>query len=119
MKALLQLEEVGLLVLGIVLYLLLSYPIWLFFALLLAPDIGMLGYLLNDRVGAWSYNFFHHRGVAIVVYLSGMFSGIEELQLAGIIVFTHIAIDRALGYGLKYEKGFKFTHLGRVGKKDG
>jgi hypothetical protein len=24
-----------------------------------------------------------------------------------------------LGYGLKYEKGFKFTHLGEIGKKNG
>ena len=98
----------------------LNYPIWWFFALLLVPDIGMLGYLFNDRIGAWSYNLFHHRGTAIALYLVGMFF-LESrgLQLAGVIIFSHIAMDRALGYGMKYEKGFKFTHLGKVGKSNG
>jgi uncharacterized protein DUF4260 len=26
-------------------------------------------------------------------------------------------MDRAVGYGLKYQAGFGFTHLGRLGKK--
>ena len=120
MKTLLKLEEIALLLLGFMLFLNLAYPIWWFFALLLVPDIGMLGYLFNDRIGAWSYNLFHHRGIAIALYLIGLFfleSG--GLQLAGLILFSHIAMDRALGYGMKYEKGFKFTHLGKVGKSNG
>ena len=28
---------------------------------------------------------------------------------------AHIAVDRALGYGLKYGAGFGLTHLGRIG----
>jgi uncharacterized protein DUF4260 len=32
------------------------------------------------------------------------------------IWLAHIGIDRALGYGLKYEAGFTFTHLGRIGQ---
>ncbi|WP_240639249.1 DUF4260 family protein [Micromonospora ureilytica] len=28
----------------------------------------------------------------------------------------HIAVDRALGYGLKTTEGFEHTHLGRMGK---
>lgn len=31
------------------------------------------------------------------------------------IWLAHIGIDRALGYGLKYQAGFGFTHLGRAG----
>jgi hypothetical protein len=27
---------------------------------------------------------------------------------------THIGVDRAVGYGLKYPTGFKDTHLQRV-----
>jgi len=36
------------------------------------------------------------------------------------MVSAHIGFDRALGYGLKYSKGFGYTHLGRIGnaKKD-
>jgi hypothetical protein len=37
------------------------------------------------------------------------------LSLA-MIWLSHIGIDRALGYGLKYQAGFAFTHLGRIGK---
>ncbi|MGB8400729.1 DUF4260 family protein [Bradyrhizobium sp.] len=32
------------------------------------------------------------------------------------IWLAHIGFDRALGYGLKYQAGFGFTHLGRIGK---
>jgi len=32
-----------------------------------------------------------------------------------LIWLAHIGIDRALGYGLKYETGFTYTHLGRIG----
>jgi hypothetical protein len=35
------------------------------------------------------------------------------------IWLAHIGIDRALGYGLKYEAGFGFTHLGRIGRNKG
>ena len=120
MKTLLQLEELALLLIGFMLYLDMNYPIWCFFALLLVPDLGILGYRFNNRIGACSYTIFHHRGIAIALYLSGLFFlNRDGLQLAGIIIFSHIAIDRALGYGLKYEKGFKYTHLGKVGKANG
>jgi len=32
------------------------------------------------------------------------------------IWLAHIGFDRALGYGLKYNAGFGFTHLGRIGR---
>ncbi|HZJ19645.1 MAG TPA: DUF4260 family protein [Pricia sp.] len=28
-------------------------------------------------------------------------------------------MDRIFGYGLKYNKGFKFTHLGEIGNTNG
>ena len=51
-----------------------------------------------------------------MIYLAGFFFLFRILQLAGVIMFSHAAFDRLLGYGLKYEKGFKFTHLGEIGK---
>jgi len=36
-------------------------------------------------------------------------------QLIGIILFSHASMDRIMGYGLKYDKGFKYTHLGEIG----
>lgn len=42
----------------------------------------------------------------------------QVLSLSGIIVFGHSAIDRALGYGLKFNDDFKHTYLGWIGKKE-
>nr|WP_299383018.1 DUF4260 domain-containing protein [Allomuricauda sp.] len=120
MKTVIKLEELALLFFGFYLYMFMELPWWWFFALLLTPDIGMLGYLVNNKVGAFTYNLLHHRGLAILLYLIGVsIVNCNICELIGVIMFSHIALDRALGYGLKYEKGFKFTHLGEIGKKDG
>lgn len=71
---------------------------------------------LNTKIGAYSYNLFHHKGLSVLLYLAGCYLKIELLQLVGVILFSHAAMDRIFGYGLKYEKGFKYTHLGEVGK---
>lgn len=117
MKITLQLEQIAMFVLGIYGFTLLTYDWWVFVVLFLLPDLGMIGYLINPRTGALVYNIFHHRGLAILVYLTGVYFQMEIVQLTGIIVFSHIAFDRFLGYGLKYAKGFKFTHLGIIGKE--
>ncbi len=118
MKKLLKLEELLMFALGVYLYTLLPYPWWLFPALILAPDIGMLGYLVNNRVGAHTYNFFHHKGLAILIYLAASYLSIPLWQLLGIILFAHAALDRVFGYGLKYVSGFTHTHLGDIGKQN-
>jgi len=41
----------------------------------------------------------------------------EMYTLVGIILFSHSAMDRVFGYGLKYPDSFKNTHLGKIGKK--
>lgn len=117
MKTILTLEELGQLILGIALFSQLSYSWWLFPALLLLPDIGMLGYLINTKVGATVYNIFHHKGIAIAFILAGMFYLGEFYTLVGVILFSHSAMDRVFGYGLKYFDSFKNTHLGTIGKK--
>ena len=115
MQTLIKLEEVLLFVLGIYLFNILDYQWWWFLVLLLTPDIGMLGYLVNAKIGAISYNLFLHRAIAKVVYLIGIYLLEPILQLIGVMLFSHIAMDRIFGYGLKYDKGFKFTHLGKIG----
>ncbi len=116
MKTIIKLEELGLFILGIYLFSLLNYQWWWFLVLILAPDFSMLGYLFGNKSGAFFYNIFHHRGIAVLVYILGFYFKIEILQLAGIILFSHSAMDRFFGYGLKYEGGFKYTHLGEIGK---
>ncbi|MFB6258660.1 MAG: DUF4260 domain-containing protein [Flavobacteriales bacterium] len=92
-----------------------------FIALLLAPDIGMLGYLSGPRTGAWSYNLFHHKGIALAFFAFGWYGSFPVLELVGIILFAHSAMDRMLGYGLKYSDNFEHTHLGWIKgvKKEG
>ncbi|MBM3126840.1 MAG: DUF4260 family protein, partial [Chloroflexi bacterium] len=55
MKNLLRIEELLFFGLALALFIPLEYPGWLYAAFFLAPDLGMLGYLWNPRVGAWTY----------------------------------------------------------------
>jgi hypothetical protein len=76
----------------------------------------MIGYLANNKVGACCYNLVHHKGMALLVYTIGIYLHNQGWQLAGIILFGHSSMDRMMGYGLKYEEAFTFTHLGEIGK---
>lgn len=119
MKNILKLEELAMFALGIFMYGLLGYPWWLFLVLILTPDLGMLGYLFNPRFGAIGYNIFHHKGIAILLYFFGMYLSFPVIEMIGVILFTHSSMDRIFGYGLKFDKGFKYTHLGEIGNKNG
>ena len=114
MKSVLKLEELLQFALGIYLFSTLSYTWWWFLVLILLPDIGMLGYLINTKTGALTYNVLHHKGLAILIFLAGIYFEIEVMQLIGITLFSHAALDRVFGYGLKYADNFKNTHLGHL-----
>ena len=116
MRATIKIEEFAEFTLGIFLFSQLSYDWWLFPLLLLLPDIGMLGYLVNTKVGAIVYNLFHHKAIGIVFIILGMLFWGELYTLVGVILFSHSAMDRMFGYSLKYADSFKNTHLGKIGK---
>ena len=116
MKNSLRIEEFLMFLSSIYLFNLLDYEWWLFLALFLAPDLSMLGYIISPKIGAYAYNLFHHKGVALAIYLLGIYTGVNELQLVGLILFGHSSFDRIMGYGLKYEDSFNHTHLGLIGK---
>jgi hypothetical protein len=86
---------------------------WVFLALLLAPDLSMVGYLKGPAVGAALYNLFHNYLPPAALAAFGVLSGSHLLLLLALIWFAHIGMDRLLGYGLKYSSGFKDTHVGR------
>jgi hypothetical protein len=117
MKTVIKLEELAMFIFGVYLFSSLNFSWWWFIALLLVPDISMLGYLGGKKVGAITYNLFHHKGLALLVYLLGTFMGSELVELAGIMLFAHASMDRIFGYGLKYFEGFDHTHLGIIGNK--
>lgn len=116
MKKLIQLEEVAMLAISIYALYFLKVEWWIYLLLLFGPDISMLGYLAGNKVGAVSYNLFHHKAIAIAIFLIGFIGQAYWLELAGAILFGHSSLDRMLGYGLKYFQGFSFTHLGQIGR---
>jgi hypothetical protein len=117
MKTILKLEELAMFLASVYVLYYSDAAWWLYLLLLLGPDISMLGYLAGDKIGAWSYNLFHHKGIAIVLIAAGFMIDSDALITTGVILFGHASMDRVAGYGLKYENGFKFTHLGEIGKK--
>ena len=116
MNKLLKLEEIALFTLCIFLFSKLDFSWWWFPILLFLPDIGMIGYIINPKIGAYTYNFLHHRFIAVLVAIYGLKYGNEYWQLAAIVLFAHISLDRFLGYGLKYYDSFYNTHLRFIGK---
>lgn len=119
MKNVLKLEEIAMTAMGI--YLLTIYnlniSIWIWLLLFFSPDISMLGYIVNAKAGAITYNIFHHKGIAIAIAAVGYFMQVEVLLSIGILLFAHSSFDRMMGYGLKYYTSFNNTHLGKI-KKD-
>ena len=87
---------------------------WIFLALLLLPDISMLGYASSKKAGAYSYNFFHTYLVPGALLVIGNVMKDELTMGIGLIWLAHIGMDRAIGYGLKYETSFKETHIQKV-----
>jgi hypothetical protein len=87
---------------------------YLFAALFLTPDIGMLGYLKSPAAGAWTYNLLHTYCFALPLAVAGILLGHPVMTSIGVIWCAHIAFDRMAGYGLKSADSFKSTHLGRL-----
>src|SRR5690348_1943185 len=85
---------------------------WLLFAaLFFAPDMFMLGYLRNARLGSVIYNLVHNYALPVAVTSFTAYRHDETLTLIGLIWLAHISFDRMLGYGLKFPTEFKDTHL--------
>lgn len=118
-RVLLRIEGVVLLAVSVFMYARYGEEWWLFALVFLAPDIGMLGYLADSRVGATTYNLLHtYLGPAILL-VGGIVAESPLTYSVAIVWFAHIGFDRALGYGLKYGDGFNHTHLGSIGRPAG
>ncbi len=117
MSFVLKLEEMAVFAFCIFLFSKLNFAWWWFPALLFIPDIGMLGYLINPQVGAFTYNVIHHRLLAAAIAVYALTYGNDNWKLAAVILFAHISFDRACGYGLKHSDSFSNTHLGIIGKE--
>jgi hypothetical protein len=114
MKRIIQIEELAMTAAAIYLISMTEVNLswWLYIILFFSPDVGILGYTLNPKVGAITYNLLHHKGIAIVIAALGLLIVNQYLLLAGLLLFAHASFDRIFGLGLKHFVGFKHTHLG-------
>ncbi|MEO0557673.1 MAG: DUF4260 domain-containing protein [Bacteroidota bacterium] len=114
--ALLRLEGLAIGALAVWGFALTDVSWWLFAALILVPDLGMLGYLASSSVGALTYNAVHtYVAPALLAGLVIPLGWAWGVPVA-LVWAAHIGFDRALGYGLKSPESFQQTHLGRVGR---
>lgn len=98
-----------------------AQPWWLLLAAFLLFDLSALGYLRGPRLGAILYNAVHnYTAPAILLAIYGMMllagHHVAWLALVAACWAFHVAVDRALGYGLKLD-AFTHTHLGRIGRR--
>jgi hypothetical protein len=88
---------------------------WLLFAsMFLLPDLFMLGYVVNQRMGAALYNLGHTYLSPLFLAAAGWLVAKPSLYPLAIIWAAHISFDRVIGYGLKYAEGFKSTHIRKL-----
>lgn len=116
-RNLLRLEGLALLASMVLVYALWGGSWWVFALLLLLPDISLAAYLAGPGTGAIVYNAAHSTLIPAALAALGLALGAPLMVSLAIIWLAHIGMDRAVGYGLKYEAGFAFTHLGRIGTK--
>ncbi len=114
-RLLLHAEGAAVAAAAIALYFYADYPWWLLVALALAPDLSLVGYVAGPRVGSTIYNAAHTYAPPVALGAIGVIAGADLAVQLALIWITHIGVDRAIGYGLKYPASFKETHLQRVG----
>lgn len=118
MKQLVSIEYLIVAILVAIFYIVVGGFTWYWLLILfLAFDISMVGYLINNKVGAAMYNIGHSLigpSILLIIYIA---FGHQWMFFVALIWLFHIFVDRALGYGLKLSTGFQHTHLGKIGKK--
>ena len=113
-RFLLHPEGVAVAVAAVVLYFWDDHPWWLLLLLALAPDLSMAAYAPGPRIGAAAYDVVHTYAIPVGLGAVGVVADSDPAIAVALIWLTHIGVDRAIGYGLKYPSGFKDTHPKRV-----
>lgn len=113
-SALLRLEGLVLFAVSVALFFHLGGALWRFLLLLLVPDLTMIGYARNVRIGAVIYNAGHTLAVPVALGGAALVANRPDIVPFILIWTAHIGMDRMLGYGLKYPTYFADTHLQRL-----
>jgi len=111
-----RVESAAVAALVVVAFVQLDFAWWWLLAVFLLWDLSMVGYIASPRLGAISYNIGHsYLGPAALLALTW----VSDARWPAFVALTwafHIAVDRLLGYGLKFTDRFTHTHLGELGK---
>jgi hypothetical protein len=113
-RVLLHLEGLIVLIGALIFYAVLDGSWLLFIILFLAPDISFLAYFGGPKTGAFVYNIFHTCIIPFIVFIVALVYDNSVGMHVAIIWFAHIGADRMMGYGLKYPRGFKTSHMKKV-----
>jgi hypothetical protein len=114
---LLRLEGVAIFVFALMAYNFLGFT-WGFFVLVfLLPDVFLLVYFYSTKAGAIAYNISHSYVLPLMLFAYGFFVSSSDADRLALIWIAHIGFDRALGFGLKYARGFRYTHFGKLGHR--
>ncbi|MGO1193672.1 MAG: DUF4260 family protein [Nesterenkonia sp.] len=98
----------------------LEQPWWVLPAAFLAFDLSALGYVVNQRAGAFCYNLVHNYTAPALLVTAWAVLQLGGTEASWLVLLAccwgfHVAVDRALGYGLKLGS-FQHTHLGPIGR---
>ena len=112
----LRLDGLVLLVGSLALFTTTGEPWWVVPLVIFLPDTFMLGYVGGTRLGASVYNLGHTYLAPALVAGIGLSSDNDTVTALGLLWLAHIGMDRAAGFGLKYDDAFGHTHLGWLGR---
>ncbi len=114
-----RVENISIALLSLLIYARLGFAWYWLPVLFIMFDLSALGYVINTRVGALTYNAVHNYLAPVGLLLIGYAVSYTPtwMFLVCLVWIFHIAADRVMGYGLKYPDGFGHTHLGMIGKE--
>ena len=113
-----RVESAALAVVAAVAFVDLGFDWWWLLALFLVFDLSMVGYARSPRLGAWTYNAVHSYVAPALLGVVAVVDGARWTAFLALVWAFHIAVDRLLGYGLKFQDRFTHTHLGEIGRPD-
>ncbi len=116
LRWLLRLEGLAIFLFALMAYQFLGFAWGFFILLFLLPDLAFFAYFHSSNVGAIAYNITHSYILPLMLFAYGFFVSSSDADKIAIIWIAHVGFDRALGFGLKYSKGFRYTHFGKLGR---
>lgn len=115
---LLRAEGLAIFAFALMAYNFLGYD-WGFFILaFFAPDLALLAYFHSRTSGAIFYNLTHAYILPLMLFAYGFMVLSSDADRIATVWIAHVGFDRALGFGLKYARGFRYTHFGKLGRKN-